>query len=169
MTGQVPGAGARDRAARIALSVFLVLLSAFYLWQSTLVSDPPRNVAVGPRTFPFLISGIMLIAALYVLWGDIKSVGRAALVEEEEGPQSISDWPAVALTVASIFGLLIALPYLGFVLSLTFFIGGLATFFSRAHWLRNFLVGAIFSVSFYLLFTQALLLPLPNGVLANLF
>jgi len=161
--------GVRENPARVALSLFLVLVSAFFLWQSTFVPDPPRNVGVGPRTFPFLISGAMLLASLYVLFRECLSARGIALVEEEEAPPEVSDWQAVWAALIAIVILIGVIEYLGFILSLTAFLGGLATFFAPDRWRRNFIVGVCFSLFFYFLFTWALMLPLPNGILTPLF
>jgi putative tricarboxylic transport membrane protein len=90
-----------------------------------------------------------------------------AAAEEEDS--AISDWSAVITVFVFLIGLFLLLEPLGFCLSMTLFIFGLATFFNRRIWLANLIVGVGFSGCFYYLFTQVLEIPLPNGVLSAWF
>jgi len=155
--------------------LLLVALSVFYLWQTQYVRDPPRNILVGPRTFPLLVGGLMLVVSILLVWRDVrptKGSDAASVVvsdAEGEGDVTISDWPAVWAVLASLMMLAFLLVPLGFVATIALSLFGLSTFFAPTHWLRNLIVAVTFSVVVYALFTQVLGIPLPNGVLASFF
>jgi putative tricarboxylic transport membrane protein len=156
--------------------ILLVAFSAFYLWQTQYVPDPPRNILIGPRTFPRLIGGLMLLVSLLLLWRHLRPSAKADAEglgipsdAEGEGEVTISDWPAVWAVLASLVALSFLLVPLGFTTTIALTLFGLSTFFAPKHWLRNLIVAVTFSVTVYLLFTLLLGIPLPNGILEPLF
>jgi len=173
------GRGPIDAKVETALAIFFVVFSILFIWQSTLIPEPPRNISVGSGTFPIIVGVIMLGVSIALAWKRLQDVapglfGRGsgeipAVPMEDEDDSGIRDWPAVWVVLGSFFALIVILEPLGFVLTFALFLFGLSTFFSPSHWLRNLVTGIGFSLFFYYLFTQVLLQPLPNGVLAPLF
>ncbi len=173
---------ARSRASLVeggeaAFTVLLLLFSAFLIWQSTQVSEPPRNISVGPRTFPLIVGWMMFAVSMVLVWQQLrrsirKSVGNGAsttLVPQEEEETSISDWPAVWIVLGSLLALCLLLEPLGFVATLSLFLFGLSTFFAARKWMLNLGASVAFGVFFYWLFTRVLEIPLPNGILSAVF
>lgn len=162
--------------AETAFQLGLVLFSAFFLWQVTDINEPPTNLVVGPRTFPFIVGLIMLTVSILLLWRtirraktgemDAEEAGTAVLLEDDE--TQISDRTGAWVVIASLIAMFVLLVPLGFVVTMTLFLFGLSTFYSPRHWLTNAIVAIVFSVFFFFLFAWVLGIPLPRGILAPL-
>lgn len=179
MSDNASGRGRLDAKVETGLAVFFVVFSILFIWQSTKIPEPPRNISVGSGTFPIIVGVIMLSVSLSLVWKRLKEIapglfGRSrteilAVPMEDDDDTGIRDWQAVWVVLGSFVALIVAIEPLGFVLAFAAFLFGLSTFFTPRHWLRNLVTGISFSLFFYYLFTQVLLQPLPNGVLAPLF
>src|SRR3990172_8811420 len=166
--------GAVAGKVETAFTVLLPIFSMFFIWQATQVSEPPRNIVVGPRTFPLLIGWMMLAVSGVLVWRRWRARAAAPdpeleMVPLEEDETSISDWPAVWSVLGSLLALFLLLEPLGFVTALALFLFGLSTLFGPRRWLLNLVISVAFSMSFYYLFTRVLEIPLPNGILTSLF
>jgi putative tricarboxylic transport membrane protein len=156
------------------LAALLVPFSIFYIWQGMQVTEPPRNIIVGPRTFPVLIGVFMLAVSTILVWRRIRAhLGAASLRKEQEmlavpledEELLIRDWPAVWLVLGSLLVLIVLFETLGFVAGISLFIFGLSTAFAPRHWPVNLAVALGFSLLFFYLFTNVLGIPLPRGIL----
>lgn len=172
-----PIAGTLDRAVETAFTVLLPVFSILVIWQSAQVSEPPRNIVVGPRTFPLMVGWAMLGVSVMLLWQRLRAIlfrqGAATAPSEFSEIQqpddvSISDWPAVYSVLGLFLALCVLLEPVGFVATIFLFLFGLSTLFSRRRWLLNLGVSLGFSLFFYYLFTQVLEIPLPKGILSFL-
>jgi putative tricarboxylic transport membrane protein len=171
--------GAVARKVETAFTLLLPIFSIVFIWQATQVSEPPRNISVGPRTFPLLIGCMMLAVSAVLVWQHFRmrlseahataSNIEMAVVPLEEDDTKVSDWPAVWGVLGALLALFVLLEPLGFVVALALFLFGLSTFFGPQRWLLNLVTAVTFSASFYYLFTRILDIPLPNGVLKFLF
>lgn len=154
----------------------LVLFSAFFLWQAANINQPPTNLVVGPRTFPFVVGAIMLVVSILLLWrtvrrrenSDTKTEEASAAVPLEDDETVIKDRIGAWVVVAALIAMFVLLVPLGFVVTMTLFLFGLATFFSPRQWLANLIVAIVFSTFFFFLFAWVLSVPLPRGILAPL-
>lgn len=171
-------AGTLDGVLETAFTVLLPIFSAFVIWQSTQVTEPPRNIVVGPRTFPLMVSWAMLAVSVMLVWQRLRAITarRAAAAPpnefaelQEADDTSISDWPAVWSVLGSLLALCLLLEPVGFVATIFFFLCGLSTLFSPRRWLLNLVVALAFSLFFYYLFTRVLEIPLPKGILSFLW
>lgn len=171
--------GAIAGIVETAFPVLLLLFSMFFIWESYQISEPPRNVAVGPRTFPLLVGWIMLPVSLGLVWQRLRpivarifgiaSASDMTVVPLDDDEISISDWPAVWSVIGALLALFLLLERLGFIVAISLFLFGLSTLFGPRRWLLNLIVSLAFSCFFYYLFTRVLEIPLPNGVLSFLF
>lgn len=162
-----------------AFTFLLPVFSVFFIWQATEVSEPPSNIAIGPRTFPLLIGGMMLAVSIVLAWQRwralVPQAGGSApgtpfdVVPLEQDDTSISDWPAVWSVLGFLLALFLLLEPLGFVAALALFLFGLSTLFAPRQWLPNLAIAIGFSTFFYYLFTRILEIALPNGILSSLF
>lgn len=161
-----------------AFTLLLPLFAIGYIWGATQVTEPPREIVVGPRTFPLLIGWMTLAVSAVLVWQRLRALAAgqrvdrdasAAIVPLEEDDTTVSDWPGVWWTMASLLGLFVLLEPLGFVIALALFLLVLSTFFARGSWRLNLSIGLAFSLSFYYVFTQILGIPLPNGILESFF
>lgn len=158
------------RAVETGFIALLPLFSLFFIWQSTLVTGPPRTITVGPKTVPLLIGWLMLGVSAVLLVQRIRTVvsGQpkpASEVESDDGDTRISDWPAVWTVLGAFLALVLLFEFLGFVLAASLFIFGTATLFARRQWILNLVSATGFGITFYLLFSRVLGIQLPKGLL----
>ena len=155
------------------LAALLVPFSAFYIWQGMQVTEPPRNIIVGPRTFPVLIGLLMLAVSSILVWRRVRlhlggasrrKLHESMAVPSEDEELPIRDWPAVWLVLGSLLALFVLFETLGFVAGISLFIFGLSTVFAPRSWPLNLAVALGFSLLFFYLFTSVLGIPLPAGV-----
>lgn len=170
--------GSLDRKIETAFAVFFVAFSALFIWLATQIPEPPRNISVGSGTFPIIVGTIMLGVSIAIVSRRLRDiapglfgrgVGEMTVVPLDDDDTRIDDWPAVWAVLIGFFALIATLEPLGFIVSFTLFLFGLATFFSPSRWLRNLVTALVFSLFFFYLFTEVLLQRLPNGILAPLF
>ncbi|WP_456267894.1 tripartite tricarboxylate transporter TctB family protein [Kushneria sp. AK178] len=138
--------------------VVLLIVAVAYGWTSTQFPEPfGGSEAVGPDSFPKVIAVVMALSSLYLI---VK-------------PDPDNPWPAtsIALELALAVGVLIAytllLVPLGFIPATLLAVGTLC-WRMGAPPLRAYITGAVAGIVVYLLFTYALGLALPAGVLEAL-
>jgi putative tricarboxylic transport membrane protein len=159
----------------ITFSAVLVFFSGFFIWQATLVNQPPTTLVVGPRTFPIIVGVLTLVMSVIVLsrglWNAYGREGApvthdTSAVPLEEDETTISDWLAVWSVLGSLLAFFIFLKPLGFILATTLFLFALSSLFAPRRWLRNLIVATTFSTFFFFLFAWLLGIPLPKGLFA---
>lgn len=138
------------------LGVLLLLLAVVYGWEASQFPEPFGGAeAVGPETFPLMLSVILGLSSIYLI---VK-------------PDPDQDWPGIktlldlafVLVVLFIFAALLA--PLGFVISTTFMVGVLCWRLG-ARPLQSGLTGIGCAVVVYVLFNYVLELHLPAGILS---
>jgi putative tricarboxylic transport membrane protein len=120
---------------------------------------------IGPRFFPLLVAGGLLLCGVLLLIQALR--GRRAPLEptEEMDVRAPADWPAVAILAAALVIDIVLIERLGFVLSSTLLFWGVAFGFGSRHYLRDALSGLALALAAYLTFTRLLDLNLPAGLL----
>jgi putative tricarboxylic transport membrane protein len=161
------------------LTLLLPLFAIGYIWGATQVTEPPRNIVVGPRTFPLLIGWTTLAVSIALVWQRMRAFAKARraaaadtptmMVPLEDDEASVSDWPAVWWTLGFLLALFVLLERLGFAIAITLFLFGLSTLFAPRRWALHLVIALAFSLAFYYVFTQVLGIPLPNGLLEPFF
>ncbi len=138
------------------LGVLLLLLAVVYGWEASQFPEPFGGAeAVGPETFPLMLSVILGLSSIYLI---VK-------------PDPDQDWPGIktlldlafVLVVLFIFAALLA--PLGFVISTTFMVGVLCWRLG-ARPLQSGVTGVSCAVVVYVLFNFVLELHLPAGILS---
>ena len=114
---------------------------------------------VGPRAFPLLMLGLMMLGLLYML------IRPTAIVHSEEDPQL--DRPTlIKIGLCTLLLLIFAGLFepLGFILS-SILIGIPMARLYGGRWMPSVVVVTLMSVGLYLLFDKAMDVPLPLGLL----
>ncbi|PRY69308.1 tripartite tricarboxylate transporter TctB family protein [Halomonas ventosae] len=138
--------------------ILMIVLAVAYGWGATQLPAPfGGSEAVGPETFPLLLSVVLGLSSLYMI----------------VRPDPDNAWPwsrtGIELVVAVVILVLYAalLEPLGFILSTTLAVGTLCWRMGSAP-VRAYLTGAASGVVVFLVFNFALDLALPLGVLSFL-
>lgn len=149
------------RAIRwVALAI--VLLGAFYLWQSFSIRQSLTYSAVGPRFFPIAIGIGILLSGLWLF----ATPGEEPT--EPESPQLISlDWPRLGGMALLIVAYIVTFKTAGYILSTAIMlVAGSQILGNPKHLLRDSITAIAIAVTAYFLFAQLLGINLPAGLIA---
>jgi putative tricarboxylic transport membrane protein len=132
--------------------------AAIFAHALTLAPLPGMNV--GPGLFPAIVgAGMALMGAALTIQGWLM---RHAAGEEEDAPPLVT-WFAVGIVVATA-GVTAAMPYLGFLIAGTLY-AVVIVLMSGGRWPAALIFSPIATATIYYLFTLALRVPLPRGLL----
>ncbi|MGM0823340.1 MAG: tripartite tricarboxylate transporter TctB family protein [Pseudomonadota bacterium] len=138
--------------------VLMIVLAVAYGWGATQLPEPFGGAeAVGPDTFPKLLAVVLALSSLYMI---VRPDPDHAWPWSRTGIELI-----VAVVVLVLYAML--LQPLGFVISTTLAVGTLC-WRMGARPLNAYITGAVSGVVVYFLFSFALDLALPLGVLSFL-
>ncbi len=131
-----------------------LVLAAFYIWAASIIPDSFMMDVVGPRTFPYIVGGVMIVCSVYFL------------LRPDPEPR----WPVVRDLIEIFFAAAVMLLY-AWVLSEIGFV--IATIFATAYltWrlgskpLGALITGVATSAGIYVVFHLILGLSLARGPL----
>lgn len=142
----------RERLDDRIIGVVLMIFSALYIFETTqfrraMLSDP-----VGPRLFPVALGILLFLLSIYLL------------VKPDKNPvwPAPENWLRIGLVTLSFIAYAYLLVPLGFILTTTLEMIGLAVLFGGPP-LRATIASLIFSFALYGLFDTLLGLSLPTG------
>lgn len=143
---------------RIA-GILLIVLAVAYGWGASQFPEPfgGGSEAIGPETFPWMLATTLGLASLYLI---IRPDPDNAWPWSRTGIELI-----VAILVLTLYAALLE-PF-GFILSTTLAVGTLC-WRMGARPLKGFLTGAIAGIVVFVVFSYALDLALPLGLLSPL-
>ncbi|NUR84376.1 MAG: tripartite tricarboxylate transporter TctB family protein [Nonomuraea sp.] len=149
----------------LALALVVLGLGVFVVLGTLDVSAAASQLGVGPRFFPMLVGGAMIVVgALYVV-----DVLRGGHGDPEEGEdvdlQAATDWRSMLLLGGVFLAFTAVLEFLGWIIAATLLFWGVALVLGAEHRIRAGIVAAVLGVSTYLLFVMGLGVTLPAGVL----
>jgi len=141
----------------LGISIFgLGIVVAIGTW---MMPDPPMASAVGPKDFPVLIAGGLLIIGGLLL--------REAFVGQAEDEAVELDWKAIGLVLSALLVQLLLLGLLGWIPATAFlFMMTARAFGSRRLWV-DMLIGVVLAAIIFVVFDYGLDLDLPLGSLAE--
>lgn len=136
----------------------LFALAGAAILQQALNMHPLPGMNVGPGLFPSIVGGAMALmgVALTIQGWVVRDV------PEEDAPPLVT-WFAIGI-VAAIAAVIFVMPYLGFLVAGTIF-SVVIVLLSRGGWLPALIFSPIATATIYYLFTWAMRVPLPRGLL----
>ena len=144
--------------------VCTIIIAAVYLYATTLIPSLEIGDPLGPKAFPRLLGGFLLIAAGLLFLEMLKN-RKAKAAPPPEG--ELAPWRQVGMILAVMVwtGLYYAaFEPLGYIISTAVYLLALMAWFHRGKWVANVLSAALFSALSYWMFV-ALDVRLPSGVL----
>lgn len=158
----------RAGKGELAFAGSLLLLSLVVFWDTHRLVIPENNIAVSPRTFPYMVATVLLLASFSVAIEVIR--GRAATPEgvNPNDPFQRADFKTMAIIVFAIGMHVFLIERTGYILSATISFWGVAYAFGAKRMIRLGLISFIFSLLVYLTFTTLLDIQLPKWLLENL-
>ncbi|MFI9592186.1 tripartite tricarboxylate transporter TctB family protein [Nonomuraea sp. NPDC052265] len=151
----------------LGLAVVVLGLGVFVLVGTLDVSAAASQLGLGPRFFPMLVGGAMvLIGALYVI--DVLRGGAGDPEESEDvDADAPTDWRSVGLVSGVFLAFAALLDVLGWVIGSGLLFFGLSVALGAEHKLRAAVVALVLGVTTYLLFVKGLGVSLPAGPLGG--
>ena len=149
---------------RIIFALILVL-AAVYFYATAQIPTLEIGDPLGPKAFPRLLGiGLLITAALLFMemWRARKNQPAKNETPQTGDRRHLLIVGAVAVWTAIYFA---AFEPLGYVLSTTLYLLALTAYFHRGKWVTNVLTSVLYGVLSYLLFSTALGVSLPKGVL----
>ncbi|WP_049556817.1 tripartite tricarboxylate transporter TctB family protein [Nonomuraea sp. SBT364] len=159
--------GKRPRLWRPELGLALVVLGlgVFVVVGTLDVSAAASQLGLGPRFFPMLVGGAMVVIGLFYV-ADVLRGGRGDPEESEDvDPDAPADWRSVGLVSGVFLGFAAVLELLGWIISASLLFFGLSVVLGATHRLRAAGIAVVLGVATYLLFVKGLGVTLPAGVL----
>lgn len=160
--------GAKDASrglleARLAAGA-VIGLGLVALAGATQVGTGAGYVAVGPAVMPAAIGvGLVALGAVLMLRATIRP--DLDLARHVAAEATLTDWRTTGLTMGALFGYVLTLGPLGYVLATTWFIPIVARILGSRRPVRDVVVGVTIGIVVYLAFTQFLGVRLPAGLL----
>ena len=145
--------------------VLILVLAAVYFYATAQIPTLEIGDPLGPKAFPRLLGiGLLITAALLFM-----EIWRARKAPPEKDPAPASGDQRHLLVVGAVI-VWTAIYFavfqpLGYVLSTTVYLLVLTAYFHRGKWVTNVLTSVLYGVLSYLMFTKALGVTLPPGVL----
>lgn len=149
---------------RIIFALILVL-AAVYFYATAQIPTLEIGDPLGPKAFPRLLGiGLLITAALLFMemWRARKNQPRNDATPQNGDRRHLLIVGAVAVWTGLYFA---AFEPLGYVLSTIIYLLALTAYFHRGKWVTNVLTSVLYGVLSYLLFSTALGVTLPKGVL----
>mgnify|MGYP006163644641 CR=1 FL=1 len=144
----------------IAFALGAIALGLYLFIGSSSINLGTGYDKIGPRFFPYIIAGGLLISASLMIFEALQRNRLNSELHFEKAP-----------LVLIVFGLIISvllLERLGFILAVMILFSLIARAFKSQQLIRDVFVGLILTTIVYYLFTSGLGLVLPRGVLSGL-
>jgi putative tricarboxylic transport membrane protein len=152
----------------LAFAGSLFLVSLVVYWDTHRLVIPDNNVAVSPRTFPYIVATVLLLASIGIIVEVIR--GRAATPEgvDPSEPFQRADFKTMGIIIGSIGLHVFLLERTGYIISATISFWGVAYAFGAKRMLRLGLISLIFATLVYYSFTTFLDIQLPAWFIEDL-
>jgi putative tricarboxylic transport membrane protein len=159
---------------RTFLLLVLPVFAVAYFVGAERIHSPPAELQVSARAFPMLVGAALIASALFIAWEELREARRpeqaAEPVDEleeleSEGESEIKSWRHFWLGVAGVIAMVVLLDDLGFVISATALVAGLAIYLERGHVVRNLTAALGYVALLFYLFDRVFDIPLPSGPL----
>src|SRR5688500_15432687 len=160
------------------LALVIALVAALVLWMATQVPEPSTFMVVGPRLFPYVLGGAMLLSAVLlftlptprivtaaseqVVAEHTDAAGVVGVGDADEGEEGSLEWRRTLILMGITALFVAAFEPLGFVLSTAAFIVAASWVLGSRNWVRDVIAAVAVAGGVYYLFTQLLHVRLPG-------
>jgi putative tricarboxylic transport membrane protein len=149
----------------LGLAVIVLALGGFVVLGTLDVSAAASQLGIGPRFFPMLVGGSMIVVGLFYV-ADVLRGGRGDPEESEDvDVDAPADWRSVGLVSGIFLAFTAVLNLLGWIIAASLLFFGLSLVLGAEHKLRAAGVGVVLGIATYLLFVKGLGVSLPGGLL----
>jgi putative tricarboxylic transport membrane protein len=151
------------------LAILTIPIALFLIVVAYQAPRPNIPQMIGPQFVPIAILSFMILFAIIIFIDATREMKKSQPLSDAPSAQSASEGRKKNVTLFLLIGGLIIygliLETVGFVISTTLLIIGSARLFEKGKWVRNSVVGILFSIVVYYCFVQLLEVSLPAGIL----
>ncbi|MEV4804070.1 tripartite tricarboxylate transporter TctB family protein [Nonomuraea sp. NPDC049421] len=159
---------ARRWRPELGLAVVVLVLGVLVVVGTLDVSAAASQLGLGPRFFPMLVGGAMVVIGLFYV-ADVLRGGRADPEESEDvDADAPTDWRSLGLVSGIFLAFAALLNVLGWIIGASLLFFGLSVALGAEHKLRAAGIAVVMGVATYLLFVKGLGVSLPGGPLEGL-
>lgn len=158
------------------LALVIALVAALVLWLAAQVPEPSTFMVVGPRLFPYVLGGAMLLSAVLLFTLPTPRIVPAASEQvvaehtDAAGVEGVGDadegatleWRRTLILMGITAVFVAAFEPLGFVVSTAAFIVAASWVLGSRNWVRDVIAAVSVAGGVYYLFTQLLHVRLPG-------
>ncbi|RVX44298.1 putative tricarboxylic transport membrane protein [Nonomuraea polychroma] len=149
----------------LGLAVVVLGLGVFVLVGTLDVAAAASQLGIGPRFFPMLVGGAMVLVGLFYVI-DVLRGGHGDPEESEDvDADAPADWRSVGLVSGIFLAFAALLNVLGWIIGASLLFFGLSVALGAEHKVRAAVVAAVMGIATYLLFVKGLGVTLPGGPL----
>ncbi|TMS00703.1 tripartite tricarboxylate transporter TctB family protein [Nonomuraea basaltis] len=149
----------------LGLAVVVLGLGMFVVVGTLDVSAAASQLGIGPRFFPMLVGGAMVLVGLFYVI-DVVRGGHGDPEESEDiDANAPADWRSVGLVSGIFLAFAALLNVLGWIIGASLLFFGLSVALGAEHKARAAGVSVIMGIVTYLLFVKGLGVTLPGGPL----
>jgi putative tricarboxylic transport membrane protein len=142
--------------------VGILVLAGIYFWATSQIPTLEIGDPLGPKAFPRLLGGGLLVCAVMLLLEILKQRKSAAAPEEAQDTSTYKIVAGVAVVTAIYFALF---EPLGYAISTSLFLLVMTHYFHKGKTLTNVLTSVLYGFISYYAFTAWLGVNLPRGIL----
>ncbi|MGP3956121.1 tripartite tricarboxylate transporter TctB family protein [Nonomuraea sp. 3N208] len=149
----------------LGLAVVVLGLGVFVIAGTLDVSAAASQLGIGPRFFPMLVGGAMVLVGLFYVI-DVLRGGHGDPEESEDvDVEAPADWRSVGLVSGIFLAFAALLNVLGWIIGASLLFFGLSLALGAEHKVRAAVVAVVMGIATYLLFVKGLGVTLPGGPL----
>jgi putative tricarboxylic transport membrane protein len=144
----------------LLISLGLIALGTFVIWETRTIAETQAYAAIGPRLFPYVIGCGLTLCGAVLAWQAVAGGWRhVPLDEAHDAP----DWSAFVIITAGVLLHMAIIGWAGFIIASTALFVLIARGFGSRRIVRDAVIGVVLAVVVFLIFTLALGLSLPKG------
>jgi putative tricarboxylic transport membrane protein len=147
-------------AGELMLSLGLIALGSFIIFETQGIAETQSYSGVGPRLFPYLIGVGLTVCGAVLGWQAVSGGWRHLPIDDNH---ATPDWIAFGVISAGIVLHMIVIGWAGFILASALLFVLIARGFGSKRPLRDALIALVLSIVVFLIFTKGLGLNLPKG------
>jgi putative tricarboxylic transport membrane protein len=149
-------------AGELVLALGLAALGAFILFETHTIAETTSYSGIGPRLFPYLIGFGLAACGAVLAWQALTGGWRNVPIDDKH---AMPDWIAFAIISAGIVLQMAIIGIAGFIIASAILFVLIARGYGSRRLLRDALIALMLATAVYLLFTKALGLNLPAGLI----
>lgn len=138
-----------------------IIISLFFLYQTTLIRIPENLAEPGPRMVPYISLVLIIICGIGIFMESFKN-------NNEKNFLTKKGWKKLGYIYGVLFADAIGLTYFGFLLTtpfIAFIVIKMLSGDNKISFVKKLLVSVLLTISFYVIFTSGFGVTLPQGML----